>query len=560
MTAELRDAPVAGGRTAARKAMGAYYTAPDVTDYLCTSTLLPWLCEGVRLPLADGEVLPLEEGITRNLDLKTGVGEWIRREADEEQVVRLWRRLQRLRVLDPTCGPGAFLLGALEVLALVWEAALDRLAEIGAPEQVVGLALLRPATRRREVRKRIIEGTLFGVDLDPAALEVCRERLIQEWQGTRSRNGHLPPLPNLVCGNAVSGLDWRRAFPEVLAAGGFDVILGNPPYVGARAVSYRAEGFATAGCPNVYAWVVERSFELLHARGHLGMVLPVSAVSGPEYRPLAEQYLRHDCWISTYSNRPAKLFPQVEQRLALLITAPARGGRPGVRTSPYQHWYQGERPDLFRRLLYTPTVLHQGLPVKLGDPLAASAFGKLVGAGDTLKDLVRDGDCGVWLHDGPTYWVRALPFQPNAGSAPGRSSHYRRIPAAGQEEAEVLAALLSSSTFYFWFKAVSNCRDLGRQEWESFPVGKIEPETRKELAQLARQLGVRLKETARKRQRKYPSGTIVYEEYYPSRACEILDKIDAVLARHYGFTEAELDYVRKLDRKYRLGRTRDGGE
>lgn len=590
--------PLSGRDSADRKALGAYFSDPDVTRYLCVNTVLPWLCHGLTLPLPDGAVAYLpapiaaeqrdaretgleyelrqshvdqvrsayppgsaispDECIRLNLDLPALVQDWLQA-APEEVVLRVWRRLQRLRVLDPTCGDGAFLLAALHVLEPVWEAVLRRLVTIGVPEGAVSLGLLHSRGRRRAIRQRILAENLNGVDLDPRSVSLCEQRLRQEWEGESPLAFREAPGLNLRVGNAVAGLDWHAAFPEALRSGGFDVVVGNPPYVGARSVDYRAGAFRTAACPNVYAWVTEQALRLLDAEGRCGLILPVSAVSGPEYRPLAELYLRHHCWISTYSNRPAKLFEGVEQRLAVLLTGPARG-EPGLWTTAYQHWYEAERPELFQRLRYTPGVTQRGFPAKLGEPIAVTAFRKLHRQAGTLlsawqssptPDTQHPAPAAVWLHDGPTYWIRALPFRPNPGQE-RPSSHYHRISVAGAEKAAALAAVLSSSTFYFWFKAVSNCRDLGRQEWEAFPVGEIEASRFRRLAALGRELGERLRATARQRQRKYPSGVSVYEEYYPARAVEVLDRIDEELAAHFGFSPEESRYVRELDRRYRL--------
>ena len=135
-----------------------------------------------------------------------------------------------------------------------------------------------------------------------------------------------------------------------------------------------------------------------------------------------------------------------------------------------------------------------------------------------------------------------------------RSNHYHEIPEKSREEALKWASLLSSSTFYLFFKLISNCRDLGQKEWSAFPFGKPTPDTLKALTQDGLALEDQLHATAIKCMRRYPSGTIEYEEYYPAKAKPIIDEIDRVLARHYGFTDEELDFIINYDIKYRMGR------
>ncbi|HEU4753851.1 MAG TPA: hypothetical protein VFU47_12145, partial [Armatimonadota bacterium] len=320
--------------------------------------------------------------------------------------------------------------------------------------------------------------------------------------------------------------------------------------------------FRTRTCPNAYAWIVERGAELLKRDGRFGMIVPVSAVSGPEYAPLRDLFHSRPLWVSTYSNRPAKLFDGVEQRLALLLAGPE--GETTRHASPYQHWYEAERPHLFDRLAYTRASLWPptGAPIKSGHPLAESVFRKLHTHAARLPHLSpptpvptatpnpQASGPAVWLHDGPTYWVRALSFPPAATPGAG-SAHYHRIPVADQETARVLAAILSSAHFYFFFKMVSNCRDLGRRIWSEFPINPLLPERWHALADMGEALEHRLRETAAQRRRIYPGGPVTYAEYYPARARDLIDRIDTLLAEHYGLTAEELRYLLAYDQKYR---------
>ncbi len=224
------------------------------------------------------------------------------------------------------------------------------------------------------------------------------------------------------------------------------------------------------------------------------------------------------------------------------------------------HWYESERDRLFHGLFYTRASIwtYTGMPIKSGSLEAEAVFAQLTKQGGTLPTHDRADRFAAWFHDGPTYWVRALPFEPNIGMRSDRSNHYHRMPAKSHNDALILAAILSSSTFYLFFKMVSNCRDLGQKEWTTFPFGKPTQNTLEALVNLGQFLEKRLQTTAVKCTRQYPSGTIEYEEYYPAKSKHIIDEIDRVLAQHYGFTDEELDFIINYDIKYRMGR--DSGE
>jgi hypothetical protein len=346
-----------------------------------------------------------------------------------------------------------------------------------------------------------------------------------------------------------------------MKSGGFDAIIGNPPFVSYGKVkstyTLPRNTYKTEACGNLYAFFLERSFALLAGAGRFGMIAPVSLVSGETYKSLADITFRTRSWISTYSNRPGKLFHGVEQRIAIIIRSQEDST---TFSTYYQHWYEDERDTLMQRLCYYPTVLahSRSMPYKVGGNVGRSILDKILSKSKSLTDFKMSGNFGCWYHDGPTYWIRALPFEPNIGLKSDRSSHYHRISTGTKEDALVLSAILSSSTFYYFFKLVSNCRDFGTKEFDEYRVGTIPHNIREQLVDLGQELGDTLQNTAGLCSRAYPSGLVEYEEYYPWKAKHIVDKIDAVLAKHYGFTEEELDFIINYDIKYRMGK--DGEE
>jgi len=221
-----------------------------------------------------------------------------------------------LRVLDMACGSGWFLLGAYQCLldtCLQWYV---RHQPGRHPDAVCRTHGTGPWRLTLAERMRILTTHLFGVDSDPQAVEVCRlSLLLKAWleeeretpTGPLARED-LQVLPSLsehiLSGNALIGsdffaghrqpdedevqrvnpLDWQRAFPDAINAGGFDVILGNPPFINARlalqehgpeAKRYLACRYQTAqGAYDLYVLFVEKSLELLRRQGRAGMVLP----------------------------------------------------------------------------------------------------------------------------------------------------------------------------------------------------------------------------------------------------------------------------------------------
>ena len=114
---------------------------------------------------------------------------------------------------------------------------------------------------------------------------------------------------------------WFVEFYGIMRRGGFDVVIGNPPYVeyGKVKTDYTVRGYTTGTCGNLYAYVVERNESLLARQGYTGMIIPHSAICTDRMEPLIKVITDSRLWVSTYDIRPAKLFIGVDQRLAIYL-------------------------------------------------------------------------------------------------------------------------------------------------------------------------------------------------------------------------------------------------
>lgn len=468
--------------------------------------------------------------------------------------------LTRLTVLDPTCGSGAFLCVAFDLLADL----ASIVAQHRAPEEDGAAAL---AQRLRT----LIEHNLYGVDVMPEAAEICRMRLWLRLAARVDHQDHLRDLRfNVHAGDALTGsldqedgtrqdddaehqqpLHWRATFPDVMAAGGFDVVIGNPPYVVRSGLKDDPvlRQYQTATTGNLYALVIERALDLLRPGGWLGVIVPVASVATGGMAPLQRLYAPLRQWHSHYAVRPGKLFPEVDMNLTITLLHKTPGTSDRY-TSGYRRFRSRERARLFDTLGYTrlpvPEAINGSLP-KLGSALEVRLLQRMLAHGHRLHNYAaRDGTV-IYYHSGGRYWRKALPEK--------LSSHYKPLRVA-PAVAPIVLALLNSQVFYWYWIAFSNCMDVVTREVLELPVFRLEDADPAPFAGAVDRLIALYQESATTRARRGVRIQMSETNIDAARARAVIDAIDRLLAQHYGFDDEELDFVLSYDLKYRLGTNR----
>ena len=640
--------------------------------------------EEVRRKLAAGEIRDINDLITLNLDIRQFVQDVIENCEGPELLRAFWHTIEKITILDPTCGSGAFLFAALNILEPLYEACLDRMEAFvedqdrldGKPQperlsdfrKVLERVAAHP-NRRYFIFKSIIINNLFGVDIMEEAVEICKLRLFlklaaQVEPDMARPNLGIEPLPdidfNIRAGNTLVGYatyeEARRAITskidfantagrvatqaaglqEVFDAfrarqvegdgsvpaeqkrelrsrlkgledelnrylagqygvdpskksqyvewlnshqpfhwfidfygivhvrGGFDVIIGNPPYVeyGKVKKDYSVRSYKTEACGNLYAFVMERNAVLVRKKGRTGMIVPHSAICTDRMAPVQKFIgpIAVSTWISTYGIRPAKLFVGVDQRLCIYVTAHAPES-PAIFTSRYHRWNDEFRSHLLYLIRYASTkdVKFQNSIPKVCHPIELKLLHKIKHFKPLMNYSSVRGTHEIFYHNAPRYWVRAMDFAPyfwNERDGEKLSTHVKKITLPTKQNLTAVVAALNSSLFYWWFLMLSDCRDLNIREIELFPVGleQMSGVTQSLLMELSQFLMENLKKNKYRKECEYKAtGKVIYDEFYPKHSKPILDKIDAVLARHYGFTEEELDFIINYDIKYRMG-------
>jgi len=186
--------------------------------------------------------------------------------------------VEKIKVLDPACGSGSFLIKAFDVLN-------EHYQKNDKDYSQTQLDFKTGTTFTRKVK--ILQDNIFGVDLDKQAVEIAQLNLLLKI----AEKGHRLPLleRNIRRGNSLiddenivgsEAFKWEKEFGEIIANGGFSVIVGNPPYGAELSETERnfvSQKFKFAGSnKNTALLFIEKSLGLINDKGHFGMIVPKS--------------------------------------------------------------------------------------------------------------------------------------------------------------------------------------------------------------------------------------------------------------------------------------------
>ncbi len=735
-----------------QKQMGAYYTREDITTYISKNAILPHVFKTIEqnyprpfrpdgaiwqllrmqpesyinetmstddyLPtetqrehhermmrlaqlkkaLSDGQVSAINQFISYNLDSAHFAEDIIRTCTDSTLLRAFYESITTISILDPTCGSGAFLFAALNVLEPLYAACLDSMqrllisTEPDLTTHTTDLTLFRAVleqvarhpNRSYFILKAITLNNLYGVDIMPEAVEICKLRLFLKLVAQLKSVDQIEPLPdidfNIRKGNTLVGfahlaevketiqggqqgridfdaaledierkaglvereladfrglqtrldgapnevrqrkpylrdvqkqlctalnrylasqygigqrdiLDpaayeqaftswcashqpfhWFIDFHAIMQRGGFDVIIGNPPYVEYSKIrhAYRVQGYETASCGNLYAAVIERSLTLCRdEQSYLGLIVPLSVCGGERFDERRRAITRHTAalWLANFEIFPCRLFEGAFQRLSILLAQYGSSSDCAISSTRIQRWYAVERAQLIDLIAYTPTqrVVKTDVFPKLASPLQESILRKLAdkarGGSIATTRYPRKTDYFIYYQEATNYWMKAtciIPhYKKNGVVMP--PAHGRFLYCRDEGTARTIMALMNSSLFYVWFATFSDGFHLSHALVKEFPVDR-ELFALAALPVLAVTLEQDIQAHARISTRNTKPGPdkeghlIELAEYRMSYSKEILDEIDGVLAEHYGLSEEELDFIINYDIKYRMGR------
>lgn len=634
-------------------------------------------CDDILCKINSGEITSINDFITYNLDIRTFAADLIAH-GDSRFVGWFYHALQRITILDPTCGSGAFLFAAMNILEPLYEISIDRMQEFYRENPAMFKAELADITDKYRsniqyfIFKSIILRNLYGVDIMVEATEIAKLRLFLKMVAVvdvdrRADNLGLDPLPdidfNIRCGNTLVGyankgqldhdlghaedilqeianqdfkqqigeemqkvaraydifkdvqlrqaenmlafkqakhelrkrlsilndklnrrlfiatsgycsndgvdftttkayrdwlsshqpIHWLAEFYQIIESNkGFDVIIGNPPYVTFtdKTIGYKVERYATYSTKNLFALCAERFTQIVNSNSSIGYIIPLSGMSIDGFEPLQRiMYNSSYSWNSYYSGdrNPSELFTGVKIRAGIYIS------RNGQSTNKkyvcrYIKYQSAERPILFSKIRYVEYDKEISAP-KIPSELGVSVINKINAFSDKLNNKFGIG-AEVYYHAAPIHWCKCLSDLSKLEEKDlNIADSYKQLP-FNKEYRDFAFILLNSTLFFFYWIVYSDCYNLTKKYF-NIHIPNIENESFNKLAAL---FNKELFDKMQIAEYTYKNrGAVRFAQFFPKQSKPVIDEIDTVLARHYGFTDEELDFIINYDIKYRMG-------
>ncbi|KAA6329615.1 hypothetical protein EZS27_021601, partial [termite gut metagenome] len=631
-------------------------------------------CKEIIHKIATGEITQINDFITYNLDIRSFVEDLLKKTDDHLFIKHFYHALQKVTILDPTCGSGAFLFAALNILEPLYEVCIFRMQEFHDSNPILFKDEMREIESKYRsniqyfIYKSIILRNLYGVDIMAEATEIAKLRLFLKMVAVvdvnkRADNLGLDPLPdvdfNIRCGNTLIGyatkkeLDhdltfgdifanqkfkakveegmekvamayerfkdiqltqhddiesfknakiglseklielnevlnkrlytatttsisyaewlklhqpfhWLAEFYEIVHKhGGFDVIIGNPPYVEYAKVKkdYQIKDYETESCGNLYAFVIERSNKMLSRIGFFGMIVPVSIVCTDRTETL-QKFIKQNYKrvVSSFDIFPAKIFEGAAQRVAILILKPKKKEEESFIVSKYYRWFQLEREHLMTNLSFVHNEYFNNITwsARISKKIEIAILKKINHNKQIGRYINSSSYSIIYAHRIVNNFFKAVDFEPYFKKGDGTIFHSDdfKIIHCDNEVKPFLICILNSNLFYWYWRIHGDGFHCGFKDIEKFPCDfEIFSGVQKEsMDSISDKLNINLKTNSQIRKRKQQkTGTVELQTFFVGKSKHIIDEIDKVLAQHYGFTEEELDFIINYDIKYRMG-------
>ena len=513
-----------------RKDTGSYYTPIDTTNYICWNAIFISVLNKIHPDTL--------QHIYQSLNISNNV-EFVEKKNSFEKKITILKRalsekekaeiagvLSNIRILEPTCGSGAFIISAYECIKYLNESLLNcSLSKETYFEKIYGVDILEEAimfSKTRLIIKAIIDNNYS-------------DKLIHTIENNYISSDALSGSDGVIEGK--SGLDWK-------GFGLFDCVIGNPPYVEIKDKSNFSH-YKTQKCGNLYAYAIERACNLTKDGSVISFIVPLPLIATPRMYDVRELLERNSSvvYYCTFADRPGCLFTGVHQRLTIFFSSVLKNGGCRRFTSSYKFWYKDERNKLFESLDFIEN--NEDTFPKIGTDIERRIFNKVKSCNSSLIDIKDDeGNYPLYISSRIGFWAKAFIKKPT-------TKEITEIPFASDADRRIAYCFINSSLFYYIWVITSDCWHVTNSDLKTikFNYLKLSKKQIEELIALSKEL----EEDLEKNKVRINSKQTEFE-YKHKYSKDIIDKIDDVLCLNCGFDKKEIDFIKNYTLKYRLNK------
>ena len=646
-----KEAEEAAGKVSERKKKGVYYTPESITDYISNKTIRPFVLD--------------------KLDNKYDDVDGLIKSKNKSDIKKALSILNEIKVLDPACGSGAFLIKASELLFNLKRRLFYVLGE---------------NNNYYNQKLEIITENIYGVDILSGAIEISKLRLwlwlISDFEEDENKIQALPNIEyNLKVGNSLIGwLDedlsqlsisepydeniknmfmilkgysdngsvellksaeqklqernlnsyieayyllykvyrkehgikadtlrrvlqivkksvygsvtpayykyinnkinpkhkinnppinrsefdelqvfhWRVDFGHIIRKGGFDVVIGNPPYgnILDKTPKKITNSFYDSYSGEIASLFIERSINALSLSGYLSFIITYAITFN---KSLSENRLQlvnnfEESYISSFDRDRCRIFSDMTQSVSVMIcNKKIKEGEGEIFTSKFYRLFDVDDESALNSIEYKEVSKYllnkevgagydekHRLP-KIGDKKANDILDKLLTQKTTFGELVDNNSKNdfVWIRTSGNYWYNAFDKKPYTST---KFKQYK----INKQLREYTLSLMNSNLLYFWFRIFGNGRDMNTDVLEAFPIPELN-ELNKYQSKLRKVSDNLLKDL-------FANFDKSHNRFNTSKVKASIDKCDEVLAEIYDLTQEELDYILNYDDNIRGGK------
>lgn len=403
-----------------------------------------------------------------------------------------------------------------------------------------------------------------------AALEAQLDRFLANDYGVDTGEDFASSASFVAWKASHKPFHWLIEFYGIISSGGFQAIVGNPPFLEYSQVrsDYTVRNLVTFPCGNLYGFFAERSESLRHPQGLISLIIPLSMMATPNMQSVMEMMnaTYNGIWVSYYSNRPDQLFEGAQNFLAIYV-ATANSHVSHKHTTGLRRWPGQLRDTVFETLHYAPIDLSRtyrsyAYP-KFQSALDQSIWDKLNALPERLSYFAShqfsSGESALYCYGG-VYWTKARNFDSFVvrNGVKAVSTADRPFKLREGVPAESVVAILNSSLHFWFWTNFSDCRNKTYNVMLDMPMSGTMVRN-PALSTLGSDLMDGYRENAEQKIRDGRNRT-VFTEFYPKKSKPIIDEIDREIGELIGLSADEIDYIINYDVRFRMGADEDDAE